>query len=141
MGWGVALDGAPLPFFVLREIVPGDSGELSLTLARQLGGAMDEERVGSDGGTAVRGPGPEKGLVGVVGRVRKAVEQSLGEDAYMAVILEIAKGLEIGRLPDMKFMVDFLKRLQTLEQVPQAEYDSFAAVLWKECQRLDREES
>jgi len=101
---------------------------------------MDEEGVGRDGGKAVTGPGPEKGLVGVVGRVRKAVEQSLGEDAYMAVILEIARGLKIGRLPEMKFMMDFLRRLQALEQVPQAEYDSFAAVLWEECQRLDREE-
>jgi hypothetical protein len=100
---------------------------------------MDEESVGS-GGVAVTGSGPEKGPAGVVTRVRKVVQRSLEEAEYMLVIQEVAKGLKLGRLPDMKFMMDFLKRLQAAEEVPQEEYDSFAAVLWKELQRLEAEE-
>jgi len=98
---------------------------------------MDEERVGRDGESAEKRLGPEKGPVGIVPRVKQALEQSMHGDAYMLVILEIAKGLEIGRLPDVKFMTDFLKRLQALEQVPQEEYDSFAAVLWRECRVIE----
>jgi hypothetical protein len=111
--------------------------EDSSTLARHLGGVMDEERVGRDGESAEKRLGPEKGPVGIVQRVKQALEQSMHGDAYMLVILEIAKGLEIGRLPDVKFMTDFLKRLQALEQVPQEEYDSFAAVLWRECRVIE----
>ncbi len=126
-----------LLFFCALGNCAGRFGEDSSTLARHLGGVMDEERVGN----AVRALGPEKGSAGVVGRVRKVVEQSLFEAGFMKVLEDIGIGVKAGRIPEVKFMVDFLRRLQALEEVPQEEYDSFAAVLWKEFQRLEDEET
>jgi len=139
MGWGVALDGAPLPFFVSREIVPGDSGELSLTLARQLGGAMDEERVGSDGGTAVRGPGPEKGLDDVCDEMIDIAERALREGLVGVVKNMGVLVTEKEHVPAAKALVDLVERLKAMKRMPREEHVSFAAVLWRESQQLDDE--
>ena len=58
----------------------------------------------------------------------------------MQVILEIAKGMEKGKIPEAKFMWDLLRRLQAEEEVQREDYESFAAVLWKEYQRLENKE-
>ena len=134
----MALRGAA-PLFYFAGNCAGRFGKDSSTLARHLGGVMDEESGGSKSAIVVTGSNPEIGSTGIVTRVRKAVEQSV-ESGFMQVILEIAKGMEKGQIPNAKFMWDFLKRLQAEEDVPREEYESFAAVLWKECQRLEEEE-
>ena len=125
--------------FLFRGNCAGRFGKDSSTLARHLGGVMEEESVGSKCAIAVKGSNPEIGSTGIVTRVRKAVDQSVAS-GFMQVIMEIAKGMEKGLIPNAKFMWDFLRRLEAEEKVSREEYESFAAVLWKEYQRLEEEQ-
>ena len=100
---------------------------------------MEEESGAGKGAIVATGSNPEIGSTGIVKRVRKAVEQSI-PSGFMQVIMEIAKGMEKGHIPQTKFMWDFVRRLEAEEKVSHEEYESFAAVLWKEWQQLEMEE-
>jgi hypothetical protein len=142
MGRGVALEWRYSSFFVVFCFAgncAGRFGKDSSTLARHLGGVMEDGNVASKGAIVAKRPNPEIGSTGIVTRVKRAVEQSVAS-GFMQVILEIAKGMEKGKIPEAKFMWDFLRRLQAEEEVQREDYESFAAVLWKEYQRLENKE-
>ena len=133
MGWGAA------PLFYSAGNCAGRFGEDSSTLARHLGGVMEEESVGSKGAIQVKRPGPEKDLVDVVDELLEIAETALRE-GLVGVVSNMALNVkERQHVPTAKSLADLVERLKAMKKLPRAEHESFAAVLWKEYRVIEGE--
>jgi hypothetical protein len=101
---------------------------------------MREEEVNweeKSSGTAGAGAAdPEIGPTDVIDELLQFTDAVI-QKFFMNVLVTVAGRVEAGSLPDMKFMVEFARRLREMKRLPQEEYESFAAVLWREYQALE----
>ena len=134
----MALRGAA-PLFYFAGNCAGRFGKDSSTLARHLGGVMDEESGGSKSAIQVKGPGPEKGLGDVVDVLLEIAEKAL-QDGLVGVVQNVAVQVtEKQHVPSLKLLVDLVERLKAMKKLPRGEHESFAAVLWKEYRVIEGE--
>ena len=117
----------------------GRFGKDSSTLARHLGGVMEDERVEDKGAIAVNKPNPEIGSADIVDELLEYSEAALRANVIKILRAVIGKIEKNDHIPAAKFVVDFVRQLRAMKQLPQEEYESFAAVLWNEYQRLENE--
>ena len=101
---------------------------------------MEDGNVESKGAIVVKGPGPENGLVDVIDELLKIAEKALADN-----LVDVVKNVAVNvkdklHVPSVKLLVDLIARLKAMKRLPQEEHESFAAVLWKECQLLQEEE-
>jgi len=145
MGRGVVLTGAA-PFLFVRFRFAGNCagrfGERQLDTGPAMGGAMEEESVDSKGAKAVETPGPEKGSDEVDDVIDVLV--NIAETALEEGLVDVVKNLadmvkEKHHVPPAKLLLDLVERLNAMKQLPRVNYESFAAVLWKECRVIEGE--
>ena len=101
---------------------------------------MEEESVGGKGAIVVKGSNPEIGSTDFVDELLEYSEAALRANVIKILKAVIGKIEKNDHIPAAKFIVDFVRQLRAMKQLPQEEYESFAAVLWKECQRLEEEQ-
>jgi len=96
-----------------------------------------EEKVGGAFGVAVTDPeiGPKDAIDELLEYTEEAIRTHM-----MTVLVSVAGKSAEGSAPHLKFMTDFAERLKALKRLPQEEYESFAAVLWRESQALEARE-
>ena len=103
---------------------------------------MEEESVDSKGAKAVETPGPEKGSDEVADVIDVLV--NIAETALEEGLVDVVKNLadmvkEKHHVPPAKLLLDLVERLNAMKQLPRVNYESFAAVLWKECRVIEGE--
>jgi hypothetical protein len=100
---------------------------------------MEEESVVTKAALAVKGSNPEIGSTDVVDELLEYSEAALRANVIKILRAVIGKIEKNDHIPAAKFVVDFVRQLRAMKQLPQEEYESFAAVLWNEYQRLENE--
>jgi hypothetical protein len=131
---------ALLLFFVALGNCAGRFGEDSSTLARQLGGAMEGKQVGAKNAkVAKRKPDPEIGSGDIVDELLEYSEAALRKNIIKVLKAVIGKIEVNDHIPATKFVMDFVRQLRAMKQLPQEDYESFAAVLWREYRVIEGE--
>jgi hypothetical protein len=101
---------------------------------------MEEEIGGSKDAIVVKGSNPEIDSADFVDELLEYSEAALRANVIKILKAVIGKIEKNDHIPAAKFVVDFVRQLRAMKQLPLEEYESFAAVLWKEYQRFENEE-
>ena len=100
---------------------------------------MEDGNVASKGAIVAKRPNPEIGSADIVDELLEYSEAALRTNVIKVLKSVIVKIEENDSIPAAKFVLEFVKQLRAMKQLPQEEYDSFAAVLWKEYQVIEGE--